>query len=91
MLRTNQEVQVHEFDVCARVYFEAVDYSKNYGELEVGTFFSTSWQKAEETFQARIISQSKKLGRKVECVDIIFTHDVTAEANGSGMLGDTHV
>ncbi|UOT82608.1 hypothetical protein MA811_22500 [Salmonella enterica subsp. enterica serovar Kentucky] len=46
MLGQNQ-TEIHQFDVCGRVYYRGVNYTEKEGELAVETVEATSHDEAE--------------------------------------------
>ncbi|ABM26881.1 hypothetical protein ACI5OG_004584 [Salmonella enterica subsp. enterica serovar Derby] len=76
MLGQNQ-TEIHQFDVCGRVYYRGVNYTEKEGELAVETVEATSHDEAEAMFKSLQDEYARECNRTVERIDITFTIDLT--------------
>ncbi|EKF9838381.1 hypothetical protein O1D26_002367 [Vibrio cholerae] len=76
MLGQNR-TEIHQFDVCGRVYYRGVNYTEKEGELAVETVEASSHDEAEKMFKSLQDEYACECNRTVERVDITFTIDLT--------------
>ncbi|PXF29815.1 hypothetical protein WH50_18475 [Pokkaliibacter plantistimulans] len=71
------KIEIHQFDVCGRVYYRGVNYTEKEGELAVETVEASSHDEAEKMFKSLQDEHACECNRTVERVDITFTIDLT--------------
>ncbi|ECK5632009.1 hypothetical protein NKD49_004301 [Salmonella enterica] len=69
--------EIHQFDVCGRVYYRGVNYTEKEGELAVETVEASSHDEAEKMFKSLQDEYACECNRTVERVDITFIIDLT--------------
>lgn len=71
------KTEIHQFDVCGRVYYRGANYTEKEGELAVETVEASSHDEAEKMFKSLQDEYACECNRTVERVDITFTIDLT--------------
>lgn len=74
---------IHQFDVCGRVYYREVNYAEKEGELAVETVEASSHEEAEAMFKSIQAEYARECNRTVERIDITFTIDLTIAESDS--------
>lgn len=89
MLGQNQ-TDIHQFDVCGRVYYREVNYTGKEGELVAETVEALSHDEAETVFRNNLVEHARQFNLTVDRVEITFTIDLTIAESDSDELFLVH-
>ncbi|ECA4604901.1 hypothetical protein HCE80_004768 [Salmonella enterica] len=77
------KTEIHQFDVCGRVYYRGVNYTEKEGELAVETVEALSHDEAETVFRNNLVEHARKFNLTVDRIEITFTIDLTIAESDS--------